>query len=324
MENHDKQSSLQAETTVSPWMTFFTPTYNRCHTLHRVYDSLVNMIKPIDDGKTIDFEWVIVDDGSCDDTYTLVKKWCDEDKIPIRYYFQRNQGKHVATNFATNIAHGKMMTIIDSDDSMFDNTLCIFWKEWNKIPDGIRHKFKGVTARCIDPDSGKIVGSKLPMQPYYTHPQDMRFRDHITGEMHGFNRVDVMKEFPFPVFEEKTHFCPEAIVWFEMGKKYLESIVDSPVRTYFRDTGNAITRGNTSNRSRANYHLWQWELNNIVLKYLFRSPKEMIKAVVGISMDGFRTGRSLSKILKDVTLLKCKIMVLLFSPIGLFLSKREA
>lgn len=82
------------------WMTICTPTYQRVKTLNRVYYSLLNLKHPYDNGRIVQFEWLIVDDGSDDGTEDIVRKWCNEDKIPIRYYYQENQGKHVAVNFA--------------------------------------------------------------------------------------------------------------------------------------------------------------------------------------------------------------------------------
>lgn len=272
-------------------------------------------------GELIDFEWIVVDDGSDDDTFGLVKEWCDENKIAIRYYYQENKGKHVAINRGVKNARGVMWQCIDSDDSIFSNALCVFYEEWMKIPENERSGFKGVVGRCIDPSTGQVIGKPFPRYPYRTSPQDMRFRDHITGEMVGCTRIDVMKEFPFPEFNDKTSFCPENIVWMSMGKKYIESYINVPLREYYRDAANAITKGGGKNRAKANYYLWQWNVNNLVGEYLFRSPKEMLKSVIGVSMDGLRTGRSLNEILKGIDASVNKALVALFSPLGWLLSK---
>ena len=73
-------------------ITVFTPTYNRCDTLKRLYKSLLNQ-------NCKDFCWLIVDDGSADDTQKLVSKWIDENKISIRYYRQENQGGKIRMEY---------------------------------------------------------------------------------------------------------------------------------------------------------------------------------------------------------------------------------
>lgn len=305
----------------APWMTFFTPTYNREKTLPRCYESLKKMELPVEaDGRKVEFEWLIVDDGSQDNTFSLVSGWIEENLIPIRYYYQPNSGKHVASNVSAELSRAEMLTGMDSDDSFLPETLKVFREGWLSIPEDIRPEFRGVTARCIDPETGKMVGTPSPSQPYYVHTQDMRFKDKVTGEMCGFNRVDVLREFPFPVFEEKTSFCPESIVWYSMGEKYKESVIDIPVREYFHDTDNALTGKNTR-RSAANYYLWKYEVNSLVLKYLRYAPKDMLKAIVGMSMDGFISGRSIRSILRDVKSKRCKVAVAAFIPAGWVLSK---
>ena len=74
-------------------ITVITPTYNRCNTLHRVYNSLISQTYK-------DFEWLVIDDGSTDDTKELIQNYIKQDKIDIRYYFQENQGKHMALSYA--------------------------------------------------------------------------------------------------------------------------------------------------------------------------------------------------------------------------------
>src|SRR5947209_20534442 len=89
--------------------TVFTPTYNRRHCLNRVYESLL--------AQTFrDFEWLIIDDGSNDDTASLVQQWQNEAAIRIRYELQPNQGKHVAFNRAVQLAAGECLVPLDSDD----------------------------------------------------------------------------------------------------------------------------------------------------------------------------------------------------------------
>ena len=99
-----KFASKKAQTDNEYWLTFFTSAYQRGDTIKRVYDSLINMELPaMEDGKSVKFEWLVVNDGSTDHTEELLKQWCEEDRLSIRYYYQENQGIHVAYNFA--VAH---------------------------------------------------------------------------------------------------------------------------------------------------------------------------------------------------------------------------
>ena len=109
------------------FLTIFTPTYNRAYILPNLYESLVNQTSK-------DFEWVIVDDGSTDETESIVKKWIAESRICIKYIKQENQGKHIAINTGTEHADGELFFIVDSDDSLKNHavsTISEFWMSNN-------------------------------------------------------------------------------------------------------------------------------------------------------------------------------------------------
>lgn len=304
-----------------PWLTIFTPTYNRENTLPRCYESILEF-NPVysHDGTPVEFEWLIIDDGSTDGTRQLVEKWLEENRVPIRYIaYGDNRGKHHACNMSLEYARAPMMLNMDSDDAFTPNAIEVLWNAWQEIPEEKRHLFRAVTARCMDPETGKMIGTPSPHQPYYVNTADMRLKDKVKGEMCGINRVDVLKEYPFPSTGEKMSFFPEGVIYFSMGEKYLESIVDTPIRYYYRDAANAIT-ARSSNRSAANYYLWKYQVNNQLKKYFRHSPKEMIKAAVGISMDGFNTRRGVRTILSDVSGSLNKVIVGLFMPAGYVLS----
>lgn len=310
------------------WMTVFTPSYQRAKTLKRTYESLLGLQLPRDkNGNEVKFEWLIVDDGSTDGTDSLVRRWCGEDRLPIRYYYQENQGKHVATNLAVDICRSEMFLILDSDDTLLPWAMEVFYHEWQRIDD--KEAFKGVSGRCLNPDTNCVIGSGFPPPSgpdkirYYidADTRDMRFKYHIKGEMCGFVRTDIMRAYPFPTPDRRMRFCPENVVWYEMAKKYKERIVNIPVRVYFKDTGNAIM-GKSMNRSVANYYGWKYGVNNL-LPYIFYSPKGVLKYFIGLSMDGFRTNRSVTQILHDADSTVRRLLVALFMPLGYLLSKRS-
>ena len=104
-------------------VTVFTPTYNRAYILEQLYRSLCSQTCK-------NFEWLIVDDGSTDNTCELVALWSQENKFSIRYYLQKNGGKHRAINKGVELAQGELFYIVDSDDQLPPNSindiLCIY------------------------------------------------------------------------------------------------------------------------------------------------------------------------------------------------------
>jgi glycosyltransferase involved in cell wall biosynthesis len=209
-----------------PRFTVFTATYQRAYTLHRVRDSL--------DAQTFrDFEWLVVDDGSDDGTDALVRGWADESWFPIRYIHQPNAGKHVAWNRGVAEAQGELFLSLDSDDRCLPHALERFDHHWSAIPAADRPRFQGVTALCADPD-GNVIGTPFPSDPLDATPLDLRYRHAVTGEKWGFQRVDVLREHPFPE-PEGQRFVPESLMWDRIGRTYLTRFVNEPLRIYDED-----------------------------------------------------------------------------------------
>src|SRR5271168_5258315 len=120
-----------------PLITVFTATYNRAHTINRVYDSLrLQTLR--------DFEWLVVDDGSMDGTVELVAGWTRLADFSIRYLRQDHAGKHFAHNRMLKEARGRFMVVLDSDDAFVPDALHKLMCAWNSIPEHERHTFYSV------------------------------------------------------------------------------------------------------------------------------------------------------------------------------------
>ncbi|MGI6223221.1 MAG: glycosyltransferase family 2 protein [Prevotella sp.] len=98
--------------------SIFTPTYNRSKLLPRLFESLLRQ-------NLKDFEWLIVDDGSTDETHTIIENFMRHSYFPIRYFFKENGGKHRAINYGVKNAEGELFFIADSDDLLLPNSLQI-------------------------------------------------------------------------------------------------------------------------------------------------------------------------------------------------------
>lgn len=112
----------------NPLITVFTPAYNRANTLPRVFEGLKKQTYK-------NFEWIIIDDGSSDNTKCVAENMLSEKVFfNITYKYQQNSGKHIAINRAVEIAKGEFFIILDSDDTCTDNALECFVEEWYKFP----------------------------------------------------------------------------------------------------------------------------------------------------------------------------------------------
>ena len=156
-------------------ITVITPTYNRCNTLYRVYNSLLSQTYK-------DFEWLVIDDGSTDDTKELIQGYIEEDKINIRYYYQENRGKHIALNTAMKLVDSEYITVIDSDDEFVSNAFEVFISYWNNIED--KSLFKSITCRAYDPATGNAEGTEIKESCGYHDARtlDARIKEKNKGE----------------------------------------------------------------------------------------------------------------------------------------------
>lgn len=205
--------------------TVFTPTYNRAHVLPRVYESLKKQTFK-------QFEWLIVDDGSTDDTEIAVRRWIREDSILIRYIQQTHGHKKKAHNRAVKEARGLFLLVLDSDDELLPQSLEIFYQAWMAIPDALRQKFFGVCGLCVD-GQGRIVGDRFPEDIMYSNSLEMFYRFKVDGEKFGFGRVDILRNYPFP--EEVSGYVPESVVWHRIAERYQTCFINQVVRVYHHD-----------------------------------------------------------------------------------------
>ncbi len=190
--------------------TVFTPTYNRADLLKRTYESIKNQT-------FTNFEWLIVDDGSTDNTKEVVNSWIKENKIEIRYYYQTNSGKHVAINRGVKVANGELLFILDSDDWLPINSLENIYKNWKLITNQEKLVLSGVCGLCADKD-GKIIGTKFPKDMTVSDQIEIRTFYDVKGDKCEVYITDVLKQFPFP--ENLGKFVTEALVWNRIAQKY--------------------------------------------------------------------------------------------------------
>lgn len=291
----------------APYFTVFTPTYNRAHTLGGIYESLKSQTFR-------NFEWLIVDDGSTDNTRDLVMRWQLEATYPIRYIYQENKGKHVASNVGAKDARGELFLFIDSDDTCLPETLEQFKMLWESIPEDMRPGYSAVSALCID-TKGQVVGGKYPADVIDAENGWEQLMLRSTGERFGICRTDILRSFPFPEFENEK-FIPEGAVWNRMSRHYRTRFANRTLRIYEQRTDSLSTSSiRIRARSPIGSSLYYNELSFLKLPLL-----EKLKASVNYTRFCFHGKMPVSMILEKAI---SPLSVLLSIGLGYFMYRLD-
>ncbi len=171
-------------------ITVFTPTYNRAYCLGQLYESLLRQTSS-------DFVWMIIDDGSSDNTKELVQSWMNEHQIEINYIYQENQGMHGAHNTAYQNITTWLNVCIDSDDFMPDNAIECILSHKKALLDS---QLAGLIA--LDADrKGAVLGSTIPTEIKTARLNDLYYKHGMTGDKKVVIKTEVVKQFPlYPIY----------------------------------------------------------------------------------------------------------------------------
>lgn len=192
-------------------ITVMTPSYNRAHTLGKCYDSLCSQTDKR-------FTWVIIDDGSQDNTKELVDTWIREKRIDIEYYYKKNGGKASALNYGLDRLNSDYVVCLDSDDYFFPDAIEHAIGELEEIKE--RTDLCGILAIRHTPD-GNVMGGKQIPQEYDTITANDFFTKLQMGkaELVCFYKSEIIKKFRFPVVENENFISP-AWMQYKISKEY--------------------------------------------------------------------------------------------------------
>ena len=183
-------------------VTVFTPTYNRALTLPRLWESLKRQ-------DSFQFEWLVIDDGSNDNTADVIDKMKDNTfEFEIIYKKQENGGKHRAINYGVNIATGELFFIVDSDDWLPPNSISTIINYYSQIKDNC--EFVGI-AGCKFDSREKMSGKTFEGEYVDATALD-RSALGIKGEKAEVFFTKILQKYPFPEFENER-FISESVVW---------------------------------------------------------------------------------------------------------------
>lgn len=292
-------------------VTVFTPSFNRSHTISRVYSSLLKQTYK-------DFEWVIVDDGSTDNTSELVNKWINENSLNISFIQQKNKGKFLTLIESIERANGEWFLIADSDDEFEPNTIETFLSVYNRLSPEIQQQIAGVSCLVKDSVTNKIVGDLFPVTDnndyLLSDVNEVSYKYGVKGEKWGILKTSVLKEFVKKLPDiEGSRYIGENILWIPIASKYKTVFINVPLRIYYQGTSDTLSSRNIAGR----YPLGAWITEREILPYIIRfftkQPISIIKSAIKLNYAAIASKHSFSETTAGYSLV-CKSLVFLTLP----------
>ncbi len=206
-------------------VTILTPTYNRAAKLNKLYESLCAQ-------NVKDFEWLVIDDGSSDNTKELIEGFADKASFTIRYVYKENGGKHTALNLGIGMIESELTFIVDSDDYLAPDAIEVILKYHEKyIGQKESDKLCGYSFLRAD-SSGNVNVREFPVDEAVDTYRQQRINNNLLGDKAEVYYTDILKKYPFEVFAGER-FMPEDAVWLKMSGPY--NMVHINKVTYYCD-----------------------------------------------------------------------------------------
>ena len=282
------------------FLTIFTPTYNRAHTLPRTYESLLAQ-----DCK--DFVWLVIDDGSQDNTAELIHGWqAQENGFEIQYIYKENGGMHTAHNTAYEHITTELNTCIDSDDKLAPGAVKKILKKWDQVCGG---GYAGIIGLDADFD-GNIIGKGFP--PGMTETSVIGYyAAGGSGDKKLVYRTDVIRKYPpYPVFPGEKYVAL-SYKYRLIDQTYKMAVLDDVLcNVEYQPDGSSNTMWKQYFKNPKGWAFWR----KVCMEYPV-SRKRMLMDCIHYCSSSF-----LAKNKKFVQESPQKLMTVLCIPAGFFLS----
>ena len=210
-----------------PRIVVTTTTYNMADTIHRTYESLVRQ-------RYGNFYWLIIDNGSTDNTKDVISEIIAENKIEIEYYKKEYGIRATAINKAFDVAKGDLLCLVDADDELTDDGLEIFSNAWCQIPEEKRNEYCRMTALCRDFKTGNIVGHEFPKNINKCRNQ-RKAGYMLKEEKHDAFNLDVVGNRRIPNLGEDVPYIGETTLWYQLMVDHKVYFINKPTRIYHQE-----------------------------------------------------------------------------------------
>jgi len=208
-----------------PMVSIITPTYNRAHLLPRVWASLKAQTFS-------DFEWIVVDDGSTDETEALVAGFNDS---RIRYIkLPENKGVNAARNLGVEVSKAPYLVFLDSDDEIVPEALEEMVKAWEEVADPMIGK---ISFHCLNADTGEIM-DRMRDDRLCLGYEETICEEKARGEFFSIIKRELFDHCRFP--EDIPGL--EALFWWRVAREWKTLYINRALRIYYTDVGDNLTR----------------------------------------------------------------------------------
>lgn len=305
---------------MNPKITIITPTYNRAHTLPIAYEGLKKQ-------SFRDFVWIIMDDGSTDNTAKTVEKFLTENLFEIQYFKDRNRHKFLTVLESIRKVKTPYFMILDSDDTYPEDAMEILILEAEKIEN--QEDFIGIMGLSAD-ENGNIVGDRYPGNGFDGSIFDMRYKYNIKGDKNGiFFTESYQKEIASKDFSkyENKGYIPQSVIFNDYDAKGLKTrFINKIVRYYLYDEADSASVSNTRWTGKNVFGLREGHLSflNSYGAKLFLYPKALFRNLIGYQFYSFKNKNRLFETLSAIHQPIIKLFGYLLLPISYIYHKTKA
>ena len=297
-------------------LTVFTPTYNRANTLERAYNSL--------EAQTCkDFVWLIIDDGSTDNTQKIVEQIKRKATFPVEYHRKENGGRHTAVNYSYRFLKTEYVVTLDSDDELLPSAVEKMLNTWNYISTIDYDRFWCISGREMYAHNGQMVGKPYPEGiNNLKGKKQRRAIMKYPGEKHCCRKVAIHKLFSFPEYPD-TKFITENVVWGKINRQYDQYCVNDIYGKYYTNSENSLMLNNPHQKSkhRSAFYRDIEYINNFYDD--FWVDKSIAYCTADVSRRAILTGESYHSVISRLNSSIKKILVTVCYPIGFFVVKTK-
>ena len=301
-------------------ITIITPTYNRAKTLPKVFESLLKQ-------SFKDFIWIILDDGSTDNTTEVVENFqLFNPFFEIIYKKDKNRHKFLTVLEGVKMVKTPYFMVVDSDDIYPEDALETLISEVEKIEN--QDNYVAVMGLSAD-ENGKIVGNQYPNNGFDGSIFEMRYKHNVRGDKFGiFITKTYQREISgkdFSQYEGKG-YIPQSVIFNEYDAKGIKTrFMNKVVRFYLKDDDDGASVSNTRWSGKNLFGLAEGHLSflNCYGNQLLSYPKALLRNLIGYQTYAIKSGRKISTIFNEIKNPVIKILGFFALPFSFIYQKNK-